>query len=96
MIAIPNRNRHRAGLLVFRPGSSCRLRERREPKPEHPSFAGKLATPDANQGWNEPEFKTLKSVQEAGDFLRLKEFYDASILSLDEYTDLKDHFLKRI
>jgi hypothetical protein len=55
-----------------------------------------LATPDANQGWNEPEFKTLKSVQEAGDFLRLKEFYDASILSQDEYTDLKDHFLRRI
>ncbi len=33
---------------------------------------------------------------EAGDFLRLKEFYDTSILSLDEYTDLKDHLLKRI
>lgn len=33
---------------------------------------------------------------DAADFLRLKELYDASILSLDEYTALKDHFLKQI
>jgi hypothetical protein len=33
---------------------------------------------------------------EAGDFLRLKEFYDSSILTSEEYAALKDHFLKSV
>jgi hypothetical protein len=36
------------------------------------------------------------SKPDADDFLRLKEAYDTSILTLDEYISLKDHFLKRI